>query len=71
MYRAASIAGLIVALVAAGCSREDTVKIGLASPITGPQAHIGVDRRVPAITDYLLLTERVPTVEEAVAHKAF
>jgi branched-chain amino acid transport system substrate-binding protein len=37
---------LCVALVLAACGRDSsTIKIGVASPTTGPQAHIGIDIR--------------------------
>jgi branched-chain amino acid transport system substrate-binding protein len=47
-----TVLALAVALVLAGCGREApktpgvaTVRIGAASPLTGPQAHIGIDIR--------------------------
>lgn len=47
-----TVLAFAVALVLAGCGREApttsgaaTVKIGAASPLTGPQAHIGIDIR--------------------------
>jgi branched-chain amino acid transport system substrate-binding protein len=38
---------LLAATLAAGCGKESssTIKIGSASPLTGPQAHIGIDIR--------------------------
>ena len=53
MVRAPAVAvGLAFALILSGCGREApkpsgvaTVKIGAASPLTGPQAHIGIDIR--------------------------
>lgn len=45
--RPLAYAGLVVALSAAlgGCSKDTDVPIGSASPLTGPQAHIGIDIR--------------------------
>ena len=37
---------LALALIVSGCGRDtSTIKIGSASPLTGPQAHIGIDIR--------------------------
>jgi len=60
MHRRHLLSALLVTLLAAGCGKQDApapkaeapkaadvlvVKLGSASPLTGPQAHIGVDIR--------------------------
>jgi len=60
MHRRHVLSALLVTLLAAGCGKQDApapkaeapkaadvlvVKLGSASPLTGPQAHIGVDIR--------------------------
>jgi branched-chain amino acid transport system substrate-binding protein len=46
MKRRHALAALALTLLLAACSKESpTVKIGSASPLTGPQAHIGIDIR--------------------------